>query len=246
MVHVPVRELVPSSPAVLPPRALTPRALTPRALTPRALWNRHWPLLLPAVGRRLKWRLGRGPVTFTVHAVSVSPGLPGRLRSVRLTLVDVDVDQVRLDRVDVLAHGVRLRGTSVQAEHVELRLRLDQAGLDALIETGMPYAKLRLDGDVGRAELLAHPRWGHVELSPQVDEGGLVLHPTAVGTRAGGRWTGPARLLPRLRIGAEVLLPGSHVRAAEVRDGALHLEAEMEDVTLPLKNSDGQVRNPSG
>lgn len=224
----------------------SPRALVTSALGDGSPWNRHWPLLLPAVGRRLKWRIGRGPVTFTVQSVSVSPGLFGRVRSVRVTVVDVELEQVRLERVDIVARGVRLQGSSVRTEHVELRLRLDQIALDALT-AGMPYAKLRLEGSVGRAELVAHPRWGHVELSPQVDDGALVLHPTAVGTRSGGRWTAPARLLPRLRIGARVLMPGSRLTAAEVRDGVLRLEAEMEDVTIPLLAEQGRrVRTASG
>jgi hypothetical protein len=213
---------------------VSPRDVVARYFLPSALWDRHWPLLLPAVGRRLQWRLGRGPITFTLQSLAVSPGLLGRLRSVHLTANDVDIDGVRLERVTIVAQQVRLRGTSVFARHVELRVRMDQRGLDALLESGLPYAKLRLDGDVGRAELLAHPRWGHVELAPRVEDGGLILQPIAVGNGSRARWTAPAKLLPRLRIGSCVLLPGSRLTAAEVRDSELRLTAELEDLTMPL------------
>jgi hypothetical protein len=204
-----------------------------RELVPTAPWNRHWPLLLPAVGRRLKWRLGRGPISFTLQSLSVAPGLSGWLREVRLTASDVDVDHVRLESANVLARNVRLRSTSVVANHVELNVRLGQAGLDALLENGMPYAKLHLDGDVGRAELVAHPGWGHVELQPRVDDGSLVLEPVAVVTGR-RRWKAPVRALPRLRIGAHVLLPGSRLVGAVVHGDHLDLTAELEDVSLPL------------
>src|SRR5206468_7060634 len=106
-----------------------------------ALWRRHWPLLLPAVGRRLKWRLGRGPVAFTLESLSVSPGVFGRLRSVHLTVAEVDVNGVRLERVFVVARHVRLQGRSVLAQHVQMRAVMDQRSLDALLETGLPFAK---------------------------------------------------------------------------------------------------------
>jgi hypothetical protein len=216
----------------------------PRELVPTALWNRHWPLLLPAVGRRLKWRLGRGPISFTLQSLAVAPSLGGRLRSVRATVTDVDLEAVRLDQVLVVACDVRLRAASVLARHVELKVRLGQQGLDDLLEQGMPYAKLQLHGDVGRAELVAHPRWGQVELVPRVDDGGLVLHPTAVVTGSGSRWTAPAKALPRLRIGAHVLLPGSRLVDAEVSGDVLHLTAQLDDVTLPLRSRPEEVRSP--
>jgi hypothetical protein len=198
--------------------------------------QRHWPLLLPAVGRRLKWRLRHGPVTFTLQSVAVAPSLTGRLRSVRITATDVDLDTVRLEHVQVLARDVKLRPASVSAHHLELRVQLGQSGLDGLLETGLPYAKLRLDGAVGCAELVAHPQWGHVELSPEVDNGGLVLQPAAVVTWQGARWSAPAKLLPRLRIGAEVLLPGSRLTSAWVADSRLHLVAELQAVQIPLRS----------
>ena len=97
-------------------------ASRPASSVPTAPWNRHWPLLLPAVGRRLKWRLGRGPVSFTLQSLSVAPGLSGRLREVRAD---------RLGRRRRRRSGstgrtcwradVRLRGASVVANHVELQ-----------------------------------------------------------------------------------------------------------------------------
>jgi hypothetical protein len=181
----------------------------------------------------LKWRLGRGPISFTLQSLSVAPGLSGRLREVRLTASDVDVEHVRLDSANVLARDVRLRSASVVANHVEVKVQLGQTGLDALLERGMPYAQLHLEGDVGRARLAAHPGWGQVELAAGVDDGSLMLEPIAVVTGR-RRWTAPARALPRLRIGAHVLLPGSRLVSASVHDDHLDLTAELTDVELPL------------
>jgi hypothetical protein len=205
----------------------------PREPVPHSLAKWHWPLLLPAVGRRLRWRLARGPVSFTLQSLAVAPSLSGKLRSVQVTATDVDYESVRLDRVLVLARDVRVRPFSVSVGSVELRIQFGQQGLDHLLENGLPYAKLHLDGDIGRAELVAHPGWGSVELAPRVDDGGLVLEPVAI-TRQDKRWSAPARVLPRLRIGSEVLLPGSRLIAADVIDGRLHLTAELTDVTVPL------------
>ena len=217
-----------------------------RELVSTAPWNRHWPLLLPAVGRRLKWRLGHGSISFCLHSLAVTPSLSGRLRSVRAMVTDVDLKNVRLDQVHVVARDVRLRSAAVFAGHVELRVQLGQRGLDVMLESGMPYAKLHLDEGVGRAELVAHPRWGHVELIPAVDDGALVLKPTALVTPSGGRWTAPARALPRLRIGAHVLLPGSRLLHAEVSGQSLNLTAELEDVLLPLRGQGESELSQSG
>ena len=84
------------------------------------------------------------------------------------------------------------------------------------------------------AELVAHPGWGHVELTPRVDDGGLVLEPVAVVAGHGRRWSAPAKALPRLRIGSQVLLPGSRLLSAAVHGNHLDLTAELEDVSLPL------------
>lgn len=201
---------------------------------PLAPWNRHWPVLLPAVGRRLRWRWGRGPVSFTLRSLSVVPSLPGRLRSVRLEVGEVEIDRVRLGTVRIAATDVRLRSTSLVAGHVELEVKLSQQGLDDLVGPGMPYAAVRLDGEVGRASLASRPDWAHVELTPEVRDGSLLLMPVAVVTGHGRRWAAPARLLPRLRIGSEVLLPGSRLTRVAVRDSTLHLDATMSDVEVPL------------
>lgn len=205
-----------------------------RELVPTAPWNRHWPLLLPWVGRRLRWRLARGPVSFTLQSLSVVPGWAGRLRSIRATVAEVEINAVRLDTVDVHARDVRLRYDAVTAGRVRLDVRLGQAGLDDLLETGMPYARISLTGDVGLAELRSRPRWGRVELEPDVDEGALLLRPRAVRFPSGRRWTRPAQMLPRLRIGAHVLLPGSRLLAARVEGDALRLTAEVDDLSVPL------------
>jgi hypothetical protein len=205
-------------------------------------WNRHWPLLHPSVGKRLRWRWGRGPVSFRLESLSVVPGWAGRLRSVRATATEVDLDPdpsgagnpVRLDEVHVQARNVRLRPTVIQLEHVELEVYLGQTGLDAMLDSGMPYARLQLRDGVGLARLVSHPGWGHIELTPSVADGGLVLLPTALVTGAGTRWPSAARLLPRLRIGADVLLPGSRLLSADIVDDRLRLTAELHDVTLPL------------
>jgi hypothetical protein len=209
-------------------------------------WNRHWPLLLPAVGKRLRWRWGRGPVSFRLESLSVLPGWAGRLRSVRATVVDVLLDNsgdgtgtsgkgtVQLDEVRVEARNVHVRATAVRIDHVELQVQLGQAGLDGLLDNGMPYARLHLADGVGLARLVSRPSWGHIELTPSVSDGGLVLLPTALVTGTGTRWPVAARLLPRLRIGADVLLPGARLLAADVVDDCLLLTAELDDVVLPL------------
>jgi hypothetical protein len=205
-------------------------------------WNRHWPLLLPAVGRRLRWRWGRGPVSFRLESLSAVPGWAGRLRSVRVTVTDVDLDPdpggdgkpVRLDEVRLEARDVRIRPSAVRIARVELQVRLGQAALDGMLDSGLPYASLQLAEGVGLARLISRPGWGHIELTPSVADGGLVLLPTALVTGAGARWTGPARLLPRLRIGADVLLPGSRLLSASIVEDQLLLTAELDDVTLPL------------
>jgi LmeA-like phospholipid-binding len=205
-----------------------------RELVPGLPWRRHWPLLLPSVGRRLKWRMARGPVSFTLQSVAMTPSLTGRHRSVRITASDVDFNGFWLEHVGVRARDVRLRPNCVCAGSVKLEITLNQDGLDGLLENGLPYAKLHLDGEVGRAELLARPGWGSVELQPQVDADGLVLLPTAVRTPQGSRWSAPSRLLPRLRISSEVLLPGGRLTDALVSDDRLHLTAEMDDLQLPV------------
>lgn len=209
-------------------------SLRARELVPGLPWRRHWPLLLPSVGRRLKWRLARGPVAFTLQSLEMTPSLTGRYRSVRATASDVVFNGFRLEHVRVRARDVLLRPNAVHAGSVELGITLNQQGLDALLENGLPYAKLHLDGEVGRAELLSRPAWGSVELQPQVDANGLVLVPTAVRSAQGSRWSAPSRLLPRLRIGSEVLLPGGRLTDALVHDDRLQLTAEIDDVQLPL------------
>jgi hypothetical protein len=206
----------------------------------RTTWSKscraEWPLLLPAVGRRLRWRISRDPVSFVLQSLSVQPALSRRLRSVRLTVTDVLWSGVRLEQVHIVATGVRLHSAGVHAESVELRLQLAQEDLDELLESGLPYAKLHLDRDgFGRAELVSRPSWGHVELVPSVEEGGLVLLPQAVVDFQGRRWSVPARVLPRLRIGAEVLLPGARLTDARVWERRLHLTAEISDVDIPLR-----------
>jgi hypothetical protein len=205
-----------------------------RELVPGLPWRRHWPLLLPSVGQRLNWRLARGPVSFTLQSLAMTPSLTGRHRSVRVTASDVDVNGCRLEHVRLRARDVRLRPNALCAASVELVVTLNQDGLDALLENGLPYAKLHLDGDVGRAELVNRAGWGSVELQPQVDGDGLVLLPTAVRSPQGSRWSAPSRLLPRLRISSDVLLPGSRLMDAMVHDSRLHLTAELEDVQVPL------------
>jgi hypothetical protein len=168
--------------------------------------------------------------------VSVLPSLSGRLRAVRVHATDVDWAGVRLEQVRILARHVRLRAASVAAENVELQVELGQDALDEMLESGLPYAKLHLDSDgYGRAELSAHPEWGHVELAPAVDDGSLLLHPQAVVSRQGRRWAVPARVLPRLRIGAEVLLPGARLTEASVSEARLSLTAEVNDIDIPLR-----------
>lgn len=208
-----------------------------RELVPTAPWNRHWPLLLPWVGRRLRWRLARGPVSFTLQSLSVVPGWAGRLRSLRATVAAVEINDVRLDTVDVHARDVRLRYDAVTAGRVRLDVCLGQDGLDDLLESGLPYARVSLADGVGLAELRTRPRWGRVELDATVDDGALLLSPRAVRFPSGRRWTRPAHLLPRLRIGAHVLLPGSRLLSAAVVGGTLHLTAEIDDVDLPLSGA---------
>lgn len=215
-----------------------------RELVPTAPWNRHWPLLLPWVGRRLRWRLARGPVAFTVQSLSIVPGWAGRLRSLRATVVEVEINAVRLDIVDVHALDVRLRYDAVTAGRVRLDVRLGQDGLDDIFESGLPYARISLSDDVGLAELRSHPRWGRVELEPAVDDGALLLRPRAVRFPSGRRWTRSAQLLPRLRIGAHVLLPGSRLLCAAVVDSTLQLTAEIVDVDLPYSGAPEPVPTP--
>jgi hypothetical protein len=205
-----------------------------RELVPGLLWRRHWPLLLPSVGQRLKWRLARGPVSFTLESLAMTPSLTGRHRSVRATASDVAFNGFQLEHVRLRARDVRLRPNSLTAAHVELVVTVNQDGLDALLENGLPYAKLHLDGAVGRAELQSRPGWGSVELQPQVDSDGLVLLPTAFRSPQGSRWSAPSRVLPRLRISSDVLLPGSRLLDAMVHDDRLQLTAELDDVQLPL------------
>ncbi len=211
-----------------------------RELVPGLPWRRHWPLLLPSVGRRLKWRLARGPVSFTLQSLAMTPSLTGRHRSVHVTATEVDFNGFWLEHVQVRARDVRLRPNSLSAGRVKLEVTLNQDGLDGLLENGLPYAKLHLDGEVGRAELQGRPGWGSVELQPQVDADGLVLLPTAVCTPQGSRWSAPSRLLPRLRISSEVLLPGGRLTDAMVHDDRLHLSAELDDLQLPLFPRDEQ------
>lgn len=159
-------------------------------------WNRHWAVLLPAVGKRLRWRWGRGPLSFRLESLSIIPGWAGMLRSVRATAVEVDLatgtSKVRLDEVCIAARKVRLRTSSLHLEHVEVQVGMGQTGLDAMLDSGL-------------------------------------------------RWPAAARLLPRLRIGADVLLPGSRITAAAVVDDRLQLTAEMANVVLPLRTGRGEV-----
>jgi hypothetical protein len=197
-------------------------------------------------GRRVDLRFAGRPVRLTVQSVAVSPtirGLSGgRLGQVCIAAADVEWESVRFERLEVTVHNLRVqplpRGGSragLQAGPVELSLTLGQDGLDALLQRGLRHVRLRTGpGEAAQAALAARPGWGCVELTPAVSRGALSLRPRAVVLPSGRRLQWPARLLPRLLVQADVLLPGSRLVVARVSEGCLELTAVIDRWPEPV------------
>jgi hypothetical protein len=192
---------------------------------------------LPLEGRRIDVRFAGRPVRLTVLSVEVSPtirGLSGgRFGRVHVAATDVEWESVRFERLEVTAHNLRVqpvprggRRAGLHAGPIEVSLALGQDGLDALLGRGLRHVRLRAGpGEAAQAALAARPGWGCVELAPAASGGALSLHPRALLLPSGRRLRWPARLLPRLLVRADVLLPGSRLVVARVSEGFLELTA---------------------
>jgi hypothetical protein len=195
-------------------------------------------------GKRRRFELAGREVTAEVVdlAIGTGPGLAlGQFEDVRLDLRDVEWEGRRVTTLRVHGRNVHLRPgltpTFVTAP-VIITATIDQDALPTWSTRWTERFNLEIGDDaIARIHLREREHLGAIEVDVRVEDGVLVVDPSAV--RAGRRRFGVPRRIPPLRV--PIVLPrGVRVTSVTLEPGAIRIEAMVPEWSTPLVVTDVQ------
>ena len=195
-------------------------------------------------GTRRRFEVGGREITAEVVDLAVDTGAGlalGQFEGVRLDLRDVEWEGRRVTTLRVHGRNVHLRPgltpTFVTAP-VIVTATVDQDALYTWSTRWTERVHLEIGEDaIARVHLRDHEHLGAVEVDVRVEEGMLVVDPSAV--RAGRRRFRVPRRIPPMRL--PIVLPrGIRITSVALEPRAIRLEAMVPEWSAPLVVTDVQ------
>jgi hypothetical protein len=197
--------------------------------------------------------VGKGPkrVAFTLSTLEATVGhlaaAAGQADDVTVTAEDVEFRSYKLESVRASLHNVhtRLRARSVLvAAPIDVSLKLAGDQVSEFLAGLAPSVTFEIT-DAGRVFVrrTRSPLWGHVEVRPSVEKGGLVVRPIGVG-RGARQWLFRRRMVP---VRPKVTLPdGWRITGVEVHPGCLVAHLRVDEWRLDYQMLAALVRKRAG
>lgn len=165
--------------------------------------------------------------------VALAPGLlVGRAPKVHFTVPGLRVGGLHLAGLDVRAGGVRVPvdwPPRLRAARVEVRVRVEQASLDAWIRsTRLPLRLALRPGVISARTGIGGRRLGEVDMALRLDEGRLLLAARRVSMF--GVAVHPGAVMPPVTLPLPALPRHARLVAVDPNDGAVDLAFELADL----------------